>query len=85
MANALGAIGHAPEGLKHLARLGAYVKYQTELPERMPIEGLPPKGTVVHTALVTTPRGPEQEFHAVVCPAPTARAAGAFCLYEDEC
>jgi len=35
VSNALGAIGHAPEGLKHLARLGAYVKYETDLPERM--------------------------------------------------
>lgn len=35
VSNALGGIGHAPEGLKHLARLGAYVKYQTDLPERM--------------------------------------------------
>ena len=35
VSNALAAIGHAPEGLKHLARLGAYTKYQTDLPERM--------------------------------------------------
>jgi len=35
VSNALAAIGHAPEGLKHLARLGAYVKYETDLPERM--------------------------------------------------
>jgi 4-carboxymuconolactone decarboxylase len=35
VSNALAAIGHAPEGLKHLARLGAYTKYETDLPERM--------------------------------------------------
>ena len=35
VSNALSALGHAPEGLKHLARLGAYAKYQTDLPERM--------------------------------------------------
>ena len=35
VSNALGALGHAPEGLKHLARLGAYTKYQTDLPERL--------------------------------------------------
>ena len=35
VSNALSAIGHAPEGLKHLARLGAYTKYQTDLPERL--------------------------------------------------
>ena len=35
ISNALRSIGHAPEGLKHLARLGAYVKYQTALPERL--------------------------------------------------
>jgi 4-carboxymuconolactone decarboxylase len=35
VSNALRAIGHAPEGLKHLARLGAYTKYETDLPERM--------------------------------------------------
>jgi 4-carboxymuconolactone decarboxylase len=35
VSNALASIGHAPEGLRHLARLGAYVKYRTDLPERM--------------------------------------------------
>lgn len=35
VSNALSAVGHAPEGLKHLARLGAYTKYQTDLPERL--------------------------------------------------
>ena len=35
VSNALGSLGHAPEGLKHLARLGAYTKYQTDLPERL--------------------------------------------------
>lgn len=35
VSNALASIGHAPEGLRHLARLGAYTKYQTDLPERL--------------------------------------------------
>ena len=35
VSNALAAVGHAPEGLRHLARLGAYTKYQTDLPERL--------------------------------------------------
>jgi 4-carboxymuconolactone decarboxylase len=35
VSNALSVLGHAPEGLKHLARLGAYTKYQTDLPERL--------------------------------------------------
>ncbi len=35
VSNALKSIGHAPEGLKHLARLGAYVKYESDLPERL--------------------------------------------------
>lgn len=35
VSNALSSIGHAPEGLRHLARLGAYTKYQTDLPERL--------------------------------------------------
>ncbi|MBI4190372.1 MAG: hypothetical protein HY525_07515 [Betaproteobacteria bacterium] len=35
VSNALSSLGHAPEGLKHLARLGAYCKYQTDLPERL--------------------------------------------------
>lgn len=35
VSNALSSIGHAPEGLRHLARLGAYAKYQTDLPERL--------------------------------------------------
>jgi 4-carboxymuconolactone decarboxylase len=35
VSNALSALGHAPAGLKHLARLGAYAKYQTDLPERL--------------------------------------------------
>ena len=30
VSNALAAVGHAPEGLRHLARLGAYTKYQTD-------------------------------------------------------
>ncbi len=34
VSNALSALGHAPEGLRHLARFGAYCKYQTDLPER---------------------------------------------------
>ena len=34
VSNALSSLGHAPEGLKHLARFGAYCKYQTDLPER---------------------------------------------------
>ena len=35
VSNALSSIGHAPEGLRHLARLGAYAKYQTDLSERL--------------------------------------------------
>lgn len=35
VSNALASVGHAPEGLRHLARLGAYTKYQTDLPERL--------------------------------------------------
>jgi 4-carboxymuconolactone decarboxylase len=35
VSNALSSVGHAPEGLRHLARLGAYAKYQTDLPERL--------------------------------------------------
>lgn len=35
VSNALSSVGHAPEGLRHLARLGAYTKYQTDLPERL--------------------------------------------------
>jgi 4-carboxymuconolactone decarboxylase len=35
VSNALSSLGHAPEGLKHLARLGAYCKYHTDLPERL--------------------------------------------------
>ncbi|HEX6293057.1 MAG TPA: hypothetical protein VFZ66_27995 [Herpetosiphonaceae bacterium] len=44
-------------------------------PERVPIADLPPRGTVVQTAVVSTPHGAEQEFHILVCPARTARAA----------
>ena len=35
VSNAFRPLGHAPEGLKHLARLGAYCKYETDLPERL--------------------------------------------------
>jgi 4-carboxymuconolactone decarboxylase len=35
VSNALRALGHAPEGLRHLARWGQYVKYETDLPERL--------------------------------------------------
>ena len=35
VSNVLRSFGHAPEGLRHLARLGAYTKYQTDLPERL--------------------------------------------------
>ncbi len=35
VSNALSSVGHAPEGLRHLARLGAYTKYETDLPERL--------------------------------------------------
>ena len=29
------SLGHAPGGLKHFARVGEYVKYRTDLPERL--------------------------------------------------
>ena len=35
VSNALRSLGHAPEGLKHFARVGEYVKYRTDLPERL--------------------------------------------------
>jgi 4-carboxymuconolactone decarboxylase len=35
VSNALSPLGHSPEGLKHLARLGAYAKFQTDLPQRL--------------------------------------------------
>jgi 4-carboxymuconolactone decarboxylase len=35
VSNALTSLGHAPSGLKHLARWGEYVKYRTDLPERL--------------------------------------------------
>lgn len=35
VSNALRSLGHAPGGLKHLARFGEYVKYRTDLPERL--------------------------------------------------
>ena len=35
VSNALTSLAHAPEGLKHFARVGAYCKYQTDLPERL--------------------------------------------------
>ena len=35
VSNALSALAHSPEGLKHFARLGAYCKYETDLPERL--------------------------------------------------
>jgi 4-carboxymuconolactone decarboxylase len=44
VSNALSALGHAPEGLKHLARFGAYCKYQTDLPERQRELSYPVRG-----------------------------------------
>lgn len=35
VSNALRSLGHAPGGLKHLARFGEYVKYRTDLPEHL--------------------------------------------------
>jgi len=35
VSNALRSLGHSPGGLKHFARVGAYVKYKTDLPERL--------------------------------------------------
>lgn len=35
VSNALSSLAHAPEGLKHFARVGAYCKYHTDLPERL--------------------------------------------------
>ena len=35
VSNALKSLGHAPGGLKHFARVGEYVKYKTDLPERL--------------------------------------------------
>lgn len=35
VSNALSSLGHAPAGLKQFARLGEYVKYKTDLPERL--------------------------------------------------
>ena len=34
LSNVLRSLGNAPGGLRHLARLGAYCKYETDLPER---------------------------------------------------
>lgn len=35
VSNALRTLGHAPGGLLHFARVGQYVKYKTDLPERL--------------------------------------------------
>lgn len=35
VSNALRTLGHAPGGLLHFARVGEYVKYKTDLPERL--------------------------------------------------
>lgn len=35
VSNALRTLGHAPGGLLHFARVGEYVKYRTDLPERL--------------------------------------------------
>lgn len=35
VSNALKSLGHAPGGLLHFARVGEYVKYKTDLPERL--------------------------------------------------
>jgi 4-carboxymuconolactone decarboxylase len=35
VSNALSSLGHAPEGLKHLARFGAYLKFHSDLSERL--------------------------------------------------
>lgn len=35
VSNALRSLGHAPGGLVHFARVGEYVKYKTDLPERL--------------------------------------------------
>src|ERR1019366_7145193 len=35
VSNALSSLAHAPEGLKHFARVGAYCKYHSDLPERL--------------------------------------------------
>jgi len=35
VSNALRTLGHAPGGLRHFARVGEYVKYKTDLPERL--------------------------------------------------
>jgi len=35
VSNAMRALGHAPEGLRRYAAVGRYVKYETDLPERL--------------------------------------------------
>ena len=35
VSNALRSLGHSPGGLLHFARVGEYVKYKTDLPERL--------------------------------------------------
>ena len=35
VSNALHTLGHAPGGLLHFARVGEYVKYKTDLPEKL--------------------------------------------------
>ena len=35
VSNALRSLGHSPGGLQHFARVGEYVKYKTDLPERL--------------------------------------------------
>jgi 4-carboxymuconolactone decarboxylase len=35
VSNALRSLGHSPGGLMHFARVGEYVKYKTDLPERL--------------------------------------------------
>jgi 4-carboxymuconolactone decarboxylase len=35
VSNALKSLGHSPGGLLHFARVGEYVKYKTDLPERL--------------------------------------------------
>lgn len=35
VSNAMRSLGHAPEGLRRYAAVGRYVKYETDLPERL--------------------------------------------------
>ena len=35
ISNALRSLGHSPGGLRHFARVGEYVKYRSDLPERL--------------------------------------------------